>query len=306
ADTQFGMISAIRDWGFPVNPRVRRIGSAEEAIAFHAGLEAERASLGYDIDGVVYKVDNLGLQNRLGFVSREPRWAIAHKFAAEQATTVLEGLEIQVGRTGALTPVAKLVPVTVGGVVVQNASLHNEDYIKGIGADGQMIREGRDIRVGDTVVVQRAGDVIPQIVDVDLAARPADSVPFAFPETCPRCGSPAVRALNEKSGRPDVVRRCTGELVCPAQIVEKLRHFVSRHAFDIEGLGEKQIEALHADGLVRVPADIFRLKDKRETLETREGWGKISTAKILAAIEARREVALNRFIFALGIRHIGE
>jgi DNA ligase (NAD+) len=304
ADTQLGMLEAFRAWGVPVNPLITRIAGAEDAVAYHRKVEAQRASLGYDIDGVVYKVDDLALQRRLGFVSREPRWAIAHKFAAERATTVLEGIEIQVGRTGALTPVARLKPVTVGGVVVANASLYNEDYIKGIGSDGEPIREGKDIRIGDTVVVQRAGDVIPQIVDVNLAMRPRTAKPYAFPTTCPECGSDAVREHNPNSGREDSVRRCTGALVCPAQAVERLRYFVGRDTFDIEGLGAKQVEAFYRDGLVKHPSDIFRLKP--EMLEGREGYGAVSIGNLMRAIEARRSVDLNRFIHALGIRHIGE
>jgi DNA ligase (NAD+) len=304
AKTQFDMMQTIAGWGFPVSPRITRCRSAEEVIAFHQSVEAERASLGYDIDGVVYKVDRLDLQQRLGFVSREPRWAIAHKFAAEKATTVLEGIEIQVGRTGALTPVAKLKPVTVGGVVVQNASLHNEDYIRGIGNDGEPIREGKDIRIGDTVVVQRAGDVIPQIVDVNLAARPHDAKPYEFPIVCPECGSDAVREINPNTGREDSVRRCTGALVCPAQAVERLRHFVGRDTFDIEGLGAKQVEVFYRDGLIKHPSDIFRLRP--EMLEGREGYKETSIGNLMRAIEARREVDLNRFVHALGIRHIGE
>ena len=304
ADTQFGMVGEIGAWGFPTNARMRRCRTVEELVAFHRETEAVRASLGYDIDGVVYKVDRLDLQERLGFVSREPRWAVAHKFAAEKATTVLEGIEIQVGRTGALTPVAKLRPVTVGGVVVQNASLHNEDYIKGIGNDGEPIREGRDIRVGDTVIVQRAGDVIPQIVDVDLAKRPKGAKRYTFPTKCPECGSDAVREHNPATGREDSVRRCTGGLVCPAQAVERLRYFVGRDTFDIEGLGAKQVEAFYRDGLVRHPSDIFKLKP--EMLEGREGYKETSIGNLMLAIEARRAIDLNRFIHALGIRHVGE
>jgi DNA ligase (NAD+) len=303
ASTQFEVMKAFADWGLPVNALIKRVRTAEEALAFHASVEQKRAKLGYDIDGVVYKVNELALQRRLGFVSREPRWAIAHKFAAEQATTVLEGIEIQVGRTGALTPVAKLKPVTVGGVVVANASLHNEDYIAGIGNDGQPIRDGKDIRIGDTVVVQRAGDVIPQIVDVNLTERPATAKRYAFPKQCPICGSDAVRE-RDMDGAEDSVRRCTGALICPAQAVERLRHFVGRDTFDIEGLGAKQIEAFYRDGLVKHPSDIFKLKP--DMLRDREGYGEVSTGNLMRAIEARREIDLNRFIHSLGIRHIGE
>ena len=314
-NTQYDMVQILGKWGFSVNPRMKRCESVEELLEVYHGIEEERALLDYDIDGIVYKVDRLDLQQRLGFVSRAPRWAIAHKFPAEQAFTVLNAIEIQVGRTGALTPVAKLEPVTVGGVVVSNATLHNEDYIKGIGQDGEPIREGKDIRVGDTVRIQRAGDVIPQIVDVDLDKRPKDSVPFAFPTQCPACHSHAVRDVNPASGRTDAVRRCTGGLVCPAQAKEKLKHFVSRHAFDIEGLGDKQVEFFYElpmeEGGIRQPADIFTIAERDRAspiikLRNRDGWGETSVANLFAAIEARREIPLNRAIFALGIRHVGE
>ena len=310
AETQSGVYQAFRDWGLPTNPLTRVAASVEDMLAFYADIEARRATLDYDIDGIVYKVDRIERQKRLGFVSRSPRWAIAHKFPAEQAITILRDIEIQVGRTGALTPVAKLEPVTVGGVVVQNATLHNEDYIKGIGNDGEPIREGRDIRIGDTVTVQRAGDVIPQIVDVHLDKRPEDAEPFAFPTVCPACGSHAVRDVNPKTGKMDSVRRCTGGLICPAQAVERLKHFVSRLAMDIDGLGDKQIDAFYADGLLTRPADIFTLeeRDKRslKKLKDREGWGETSVKNLFAAIDARRTVDLHRFIFGLGIRHVGE
>ena len=298
AGTQSGVIEAFEKWGFTVNPLFRRCESVEELIAFYHEVEESRAGLGYDIDGVVYKVDRLDWQNRLGFVSRSPRWAIAHKFPAEQAMTVLERIEIQVGRTGKLTPVARLTPVTVGGVVVSNATLHNQDEIERLG-----------VRPGDTVVVQRAGDVIPQIVRV-VEDKPRGRKKFVFPETCPECGSHAVREVNPKTGKMDVDRRCTGGLVCPAQAVERLRHFVSRNAFDIEGLGEKQIAAFFADGLIARPDEIFTLeaRDKKslKKLKDREGWGETSVRNLFAAIDARRKVDLDRFIFALGIRHVGE
>jgi DNA ligase (NAD+) len=295
ADTQMGMAQAFKRWGLPVNPRMRRARSADELIAYYREIGRERASLGYDIDGVVYKVDRLDLQERLGFVSRSPRWALAHKFPAEQAMTVLRNIEIDVGRTGALTPVAKLEPVTVGGVVVSNATLHNEDEIA-----------RKDVRIGDTVIVQRAGDVIPQIVGVVKEKRPKGARPFKFPTVCPACGSHAVREVDETSGKADVVRRCTGGLVCPAQRVRRLMHFVSRNAFDIEGLGGKHVQAFYDDGLIQSPPDIFRLKARAAELEEREGWGAQSVKKLIAAIDARRRIGLDRFIYALGIRHIGE
>lgn len=311
AKTQSGMIKVFADWGFPTNPRMRVCKTIEEAIEFYRAIEPERATLGYDIDGVVYKVDRLDLQARLGFVSRSPRWAIAHKFAAEQAQTILRGIDIQVGRTGSLTPVARLEPVTVGGVVVVNATLHNEDYIKGIGGSGEPIRgEDKDLRIGDTITVQRAGDVIPQIIDIDLARRPKGAKPYVFPTVCPVCGSHAVREVNPKTGREDAVRRCTGGLICAAQAVEKLKHFCSRNAFDIEGLGDKQIEAFHAAGLIKTPADIFTLKARDAKSEKKliewEGYGEVSVRNLFAAIDSRRKIALHRFIYALGIRHVGE
>ncbi len=304
AETQSGMLKWLKSAGFQTNPLWRIASSVDEMLKFHSDIGLERAKLEYDIDGVVYKLDRLDWQERLGFVSRSPRWAMAHKFSAERATTVLRDIEIQVGRTGALTPVAKLEPVSVGGVVVQNASLHNEDYIKGIGNDGNPIRGSTDIRIGDTVTIQRAGDVIPQIVDVVLEKRPKSARAYEFPSKCPACGSHAVREEDE------AVRRCTGGLICPAQQVERLRHFVSRNAFDIEGFGEKQVQAFHADGLVMEPADIFTLaeRDRRSTkkLMDREGYGETSVKNLFDAINARRNVPLNRLIYALGIRHIGE
>lgn len=298
ADTQKGMIDTFDKWGFTVNPLFQRSTSVEELLAFYHDIEERRASLDYDIDGVVYKVDRLDWQGRLGFVSRSPRWAIAHKFPAEQAMTVLEKIEIQVGRTGAMTPVARLTPVTVGGVVVSNATLHNADEIERLG-----------VRPGDTVVVQRAGDVIPQIVRV-VEDRPRGKKKYEFPDKCPECGSHAVREINPKTGKLDAVMRCTGGLVCPAQAVERLRHFVSRNAFDIEGLGEKQIAAFYEDGLIARPDDIFTLEERDgkslKKLKDREGWGATSAKKLFDAIDQRREVELDRFIFALGIRHVGE
>ncbi len=298
AQTQFGMIAAFKAFGFQVNPLTTLCTSAEELLAHWRLIEIQRATLGYDIDGVVYKVDDLDLQRRLGFVSRAPRWAVAHKFAAEKATTILRDIEIQVGRTGALTPVAKLEPVTVGGVVVSSATLHNEDEIA-----------RKDVRIGDTIIIQRAGDVIPQILGPVAEKRPADAKPYAFPHVCPACGSVAVREVDAK-GEVDAVRRCTGGLVCPAQSVERLKHFCSRNALDIEGLGDRQIELFHTEGLVMSPADIFTLeaRDKRamKKLKDREGFGETSVRNLFAAINARRNVPLNRFIFGLGMRHVGE
>jgi len=299
ADTQMGVIEAMQKWGVPTNPLTRLCHTVDELITAHADFETERSALGYDIDGVVYKVDRLDLQERLGFVSRAPRWAIAHKFPAERATTILKGIEIQVGRTGSLTPVAKLEPVTVGGVVVQNATLHNEDEIA---------RKG--VRIGDTVVIQRAGDVIPQVLSVIEEKRPKDLKPFEFPKVCPACGSHAVREIHPKTGREDVVRRCTGGLICPAQAVERLKHFVSRNAYDIEGLGSKQVEAFYEEGRVMRPADIFTLEVRNartdKPLQGKEGWGDQSVANLFAAINERRAISLDRFIYALGVRHIGE
>jgi DNA ligase (NAD+) len=305
SETQSGAIARLKELGFATNTLTRLCTSFEALLDHYRAIERDRATLGYDIDGVVYKIDDLALQARLGFRSTTPRWAIAHKFPAEIATTRLEAIEIQVGRTGALSPVARLAPVTVGGVVVSNATLHNADYIAGRDSRGEPIREGRDIRVGDWVTVYRAGDVIPKIKDVDLSRRPPDAKPYVFPTTCPECGSDAIREDGE------AVHRCTGGLICPAQAVEKLRHFVSRDAFDIEGLGAKQVEAFFEDGLVREPADIFTLRDRYgpgnlTQLKNREGWGEKSAENLFAAIEARRRIGLDRLIFALGIRHVGE
>ncbi|RWA71123.1 NAD-dependent DNA ligase LigA [Mesorhizobium sp.] len=332
APTQYDSVQKFAEWGFKVSPLMVRAKSIAELIAQYHRIEEQRSSLGYDIDGVVYKVDQLELQRRWGFVTGEPRWAVAHKFPAEQAMTTVERIDIQVGRTGTLAPVARLAPVTVGGVVVENVTLHNEDYIKGFDSNGQPIRDGIDVRIGDTVVIQRAGDVIPQIVSVVIGKRPADAVPYEFPHTCPVCGSPATREINEKTGKEDSRRRCTGELICPAQAVEGLRHFVSRGALDIEGLGAENIDLFFNAGLVKTAADIFTLKDRRPAVtkalaERREEQARLREEasgktrknvrsveernyegldKLFAAIDARREPELDRFIFALGIRHIGE
>ncbi len=304
ADTQSGAMMVLEKFGVPINPGMRVCAGAEELLAAYRAIGAGRAKLAYEIDGVVYKVDRLDLQQRLGFVSRSPRWAIAHKFPAEQAETVLAGIDIQVGRTGALTPVARLEPVFVGGVTVTNATLHNADYIAGVGADGEAIRGGKDLRIGDTVVIQRAGDVIPQLVDVIIEKRPKGARKFVFPTTCPRCGAHVAREI--EPGEAAVVARCTGGLNCPAQVVERLKHFASRRALDIEGLGDKQIEEFFEIGIVKEPADIYRLADHRAMISEREGYGEKSVTNLLAAIEARRAPELSRFLFGLGIRDIGE
>lgn len=308
AESQMEMIKNLEKYGFIINPLTKFFKTVEEIISYYHDIEERRYSLNYDIDGIVYKVNDLMLQKRLGFVSRSPRWAIAHKFPAEKATALLEDIDIQVGRTGALTPVARLTPITVGGVVVTNASLHNEDYIKGIGHKGELIREGRDIRIGDTVIIQRAGDVIPQVVDIVVEKRKKDSFSFVFPHLCPACGSHAVREAGE------AVRRCTGGLICPAQAIERIRHFVARNAFDIEGLGKKQVEFFFhiQEKTLRIhtPADIFTLQRRQENslvrLENMEGFGAVSVRKLYDAINARRKIPLSRFLFALGIRHVGE
>ncbi|RLL71069.1 NAD-dependent DNA ligase LigA [Paenirhodobacter hankyongi] len=304
AETQSAAMERFRALGFTVNPLTVLCDGPEAMLAHYRAIEAQRATLGYDIDGVVYKVNDLALQRRLGYRSTTPRWAIAHKFPAQTAWTRLEKIEIQVGRTGALSPVARLTPVTVGGVVVSNATLHNEDYIAGRNSFGEEIRGGKDIREGDWVQVYRAGDVIPKVADVDLSRRPEGAARYVFPEICPECGSPAIREEG------DAVRRCTGGLICPAQAIEKLRHFVSRGAFDIEGLGAKQIEAFYRDGWIREPADIFALEERYGSglrqLKNRDGWGEKSAQNLFDAIRERRRIPLDRLIFALGIRHCGE
>jgi DNA ligase (NAD+) len=307
ADTQSGMIKWFESCGFKTNPLTKLCRSTEELITFHRKIEEGRAELDYDIDGVVYKVDRIGWQERLGFVSRTPRWGIAHKFPAERAMTVLKDIELQVGRTGALTPVGKLDPVGVGGVIVQNVTLHNEDYIKGIGSDGESLRDGRDIRIGDTVVIQRAGDVIPQVVDVVIDKRPKSAKPYHFPKKCPCYLHTDLVREETATGEEGARTRCTGEFACPYQKVQHLMLFVSRRAFDIEGLGEKQIELFFEKEWVKEPADIFTLekKHKRDLLEL-EGFGETSVRNLFNAIEARRTIALDRFIYALGIRQVGE
>ena len=307
ADTQSGMIKWFEACGFKTNPLTKLCRTTEELIAFHRKIEEERAELDYDIDGVVYKVDRIGWQERLGFVSRTPRWGIAHKFPAERAITILKDIEIQVGRTGALTPVGKLDPVGVGGVIVQNVTLHNEDYIKGIGGDGEPLRDGRDIRIGDTVIVQRAGDVIPQVVDVVIDKRPKNAKPYHFPKKCPCFLHTDLVREETATGEEGARTRCTGEFACPYQKVQHLMLFVSRRAFDIEGLGEKQIELFFEKDWVKEPADIFTLERKhRDQLLEEEGFGETSVRNLFNAIEARRSIALDRFIYALGIRQVGE
>jgi DNA ligase (NAD+) len=294
--THWEVLQQLKAWGFPLNPLSKRFETVDECLKYYEEIQHKRAKLGYDIDGVVYKIDRLDLQNRLGFVSRSPRWAVAHKFPAEQTESVVERIEVYVGRTGALTPVAHIKPVTVGGVVVQNVSMHNEDEVT-----------RKDVRVGDTVVVQRAGDVIPQLVRVVDERRPKGTKPYKMPEICPVCGSHAVREVNPKTGEPEAVRRCVNTLSCPAQAVERLYHFASRYAFDIEGLGGKTVQEFFHDGLLKEPADIFLLEKRhgRDIVE-REGWGETSAAKLFAAINARRTIPLDRFILALSIPHVGE
>ena len=306
AATQMEAITRLKGLGFQVNELTCLCATTRQMLEQYSEVEAQRATLGYDIDGVVYKVDDLSLQARLGFRSTTPRWAIAHKFPAELAWTRLEAIDIQVGRTGALSPVARLHPVTVGGVVVANATLHNEDYIAGRDANGAVIRQGRDVRVGDWVQVYRAGDVIPKLSDVDLTKRPDGAKPYKFPSKCPECGSDAIREEG------DAVRRCTGGLTCPAQAVEKLKHFVSRKAFDIDGLGAKQIEMFYKDLElpIKTPAEIFSLKERDASnltrLKNRDSWGETSASNLFAAIDDKRSISFARLLFALGIRHVGE
>jgi DNA ligase (NAD+) len=298
ADTQWAMLHWLQKWGFATNPLSRLCRSVEELLAFHHDIELQRATLDYDIDGVVYKVNRLDWQRRLGFVGRDPRWALAHKFPAQKAVTVMNAIELQVGRTGALTPVAKLAPVNVGGVVVSNATLHNEDYIREL-----------DVRIGDTVTVQRAGDVIPQVLGVVIERRPKHTEPFEFPRTCPCPLATAVVRDLTAAGKEGAISRCSGELACPHQRIEHLRHFVSRRAFDIEGLGEKQVNLFFEKGWVKQPADIFTLQKrnaKEIRLEEEEGFGEVSVRNLFQAIEARQTISLERFIYALGIRHVGE
>jgi DNA ligase (NAD+) len=308
ADTQSGMIKWFERCGFSTNPLTRLCHSVDELLAFHREIETQRSHLDYDIDGVVYKVDRIDWQERLGFVSRTPRWAIAHKFPAERAMTVLRGIEIQVGRTGSFTPVGKLEPIGVGGVIVQNVTLHNEDYIKGIGGDGEQLREGREIKIGDTVIIQRAGDVIPQVVDVVLEKRPTNARSFHFPKKCPCPLHTDVVREETATGEEGSRARCSGEFACPYQKIEHLKLFVSRRAFDIDGLGEKQLQYFFDQEWVKEPADIFTLQKRNSKLklEEIEGYGETSVRNLFAAIEERRRISLERFIYALGMRHVGE
>ena len=278
------------EWGFSVNPQMRRHDGPKEMVAHYTEILNARAGLGYDIDGVVYKVDELALQDRLGFVSRAPRWAIAHKFPAEKAITTIESIDIQVGRTGSLTPVARLAPITVGGVVVSNATLHNADEIERLG-----------VKVGDSVEIQRAGDVIPQVLRVVEAST---GELFEFPENCPDCGAEALREIDENTGKQDVVRRCTNEMSCPSQVIAKLKHFVSRRAFDIDGLGEKQIEMFHSLGWLKDASDVYTLN--YEDISKLDGFGEISSKNLKASIQSRREMPFDKFLYSLGIRHIGQ
>lgn len=311
AQTQASMLALLKNWGFQISPFMHLCRSFSDLLQAQRDFAEKLTQLPYAVDGLVYKVNALELQARLGNTTRAPRWALAYKFSAQTTETKLLGIGIQVGRTGALTPVAQLAPVILGGVTIESASLHNEDYIRGIGPEGLPLREGRDIRVGDTVLVQRAGDVIPQIIDVILSKRPKDSRPFVFPKNCPVCGSLATRLAQKVGGeKKEAVRRCTGGLICPAQNVQRLRHFVGRKAFDIRGLGTQQIASLVADGILHDPVDLFLLEqagpDFLKKLAARPGWGTVSVQNLLQAIHQRRTIPLHRFIYALGIRHVGE
>jgi DNA ligase (NAD+) len=294
--THWDVLQALKAWGFPLNPLSKRFKSVDQCLNYYEDIQHQRASLGYDIDGVVYKVDRLDWQNRLGFVSRSPRWAVAHKFPAEQGESIVERIAVYVGRTGQLTPVAHIRPLTVGGVVVQNISMHNEDEVK-----------RKDVREGDTVVVQRAGDVIPQLVRVVLERRPKGTTPYQIPHKCPVCGSKAEREINPKTGEEGAARRCVNTFLCPAQVVERIYHFAARHTFDIEGLGYETVQEFFQDALLKEPADIFLLEKRHgRAIVEREGWGETSAAKLFAAINARRTIPLDRFILALSIPHVGE
>ena len=308
-DTHFEVISKFKEWGFTINPYTKINRSKNELIDSYSELDSIRSSLDYDIDGVVYKINSLSLQDRLGFVSRSPRWAVAHKFQAEKANTRIIDIDVQVGRTGALTPVAKLEPINIGGVVVRNATLHNEDFISGINSDGNQIRNGSDIRIGDTVEVIRSGDVIPKVVGVDISKRPHNSQKYEFPQLCPICNSPAIREINASTGKSSSVRRCTGDFYCVSQELGRLEFFVSRDAMNIEGFGGKSMQLFYDRGFIKRPNDIFTLQSRQEQglidILSLDGWGKLSMSNLFSSIDEKRKIKLDKFIYSLGIRHIG-
>jgi len=307
--THFEVISKFKEWGFAINPYTKINRSKNELIDSYSELDSIRSSLDYDIDGIVYKINSLSLQDRLGFVSRSPRWAVAHKFQAEKANTRIIDIDVQVGRTGALTPVAKLEPINIGGVVVRNATLHNEDFISGINSDGNKIRNGSDIRIGDTVEVIRSGDVIPKVVGVDISKRPHNSKKYEFPKLCPICNSPAIREINASTGRSSSVRRCTGDFYCVSQELGRLEFFVSRDAMNIEGFGGKSMQLFYDKGFVKRPNDIFTLQSRQEQgsidILSLDGWGNLSMSNLFSSIDEKRKITLDKFIYSLGIRHIG-
>ena len=308
-DTHFEVISKFKEWGFAINPYTKINRSKNELIDSYSELDSIRSSLDYDIDGVVYKINSLSLQDRLGFVSRSPRWAVAHKFQAEKANTRIIDIDVQVGRTGALTPVAKLEPINIGGVVVRNATLHNEDFISGINSDGNQIRNGSDIRIGDTVEVIRSGDVIPKVVGVDISKRPHNSRKYQFPQLCPICNSPAIREINASTGKSSSVRRCTGDFYCVSQELGRLEFFVSRDAMNIEGFGGKSMQLFYDRGFIKRPNDIFTLQSRQEQgsidILSLDGWGNLSMSNLFSSIDEKRKITLDKFIYSLGIRHIG-
>ncbi len=307
--THFEVISKFKEWGFAINPYTKINRSKIELIESYSELDSIRSSLDYDIDGVVYKINSLSLQDRLGFVSRSPRWAVAHKFQAEKANTKILDIEVQVGRTGALTPVAKLEPINIGGVVVRNATLHNEDFISGINSDGNQIRNGSDIRIGDTVEVIRSGDVIPKVVGVDISKRPHNSQKYEFPQLCPICNSAAIREINASTGKSSSVRRCTGDFYCVSQELGRLEFFVSRDAMNIEGFGGKSMQLFYDRGFIKRPNDIFTLQSRQEQglidILSLDGWGSLSMSNLFSSIDEKRKITLDKFIYSLGIRHIG-
>jgi len=308
-DTHFEVISKFKEWGFAINPYTKINRSKNELIDSYSELDSIRSSLDYDIDGVVYKINSLSLQDRLGFVSRSPRWAVAHKFQAEKANTRILDIDVQVGRTGALTPVAKLEPINIGGVVVRNATLHNEDFISGINSDGSQIRNGSDIRIGDTVEIIRSGDVIPKVVGVDISKRPLNSQKYEFPQLCPICNSPAIREINASTGKSSSVRRCTGDFYCVSQELGRLEFFVSRDAMNIEGFGGKSMQLFYDSGFIKRPNDIFTLQSRQDQrlidILSLDGWGNLSMSNLFSSINEKRKITLDKFIYSLGIRHIG-